>query len=43
MFQSSGRLLIAIEHGAMQYQAEGPYKSILLFLMQREVSAQRQP
>lgn len=43
MIQSSGILLMVIEHGAMQDQAEGACKSILLFLIQRKVSAQRQP
>ena len=41
MLQSSGRLLMAIEHRAMQDQAEGACKSILLFVTQRGVSAQR--
>lgn len=42
MIQSSGILLMAIEHGAMQDQAEGACKSILLLLIQRKVSTHRQ-
>lgn len=40
MLQSSGRLLMTVEHRAMQDQAEGAWKNILLFLTQRGVSAQ---
>lgn len=41
MLHSSGRLLMATEHRAIQDQAEGAYKSILWFLTQRGVPAQR--